>query len=68
MHLYYTELALITYVYTVHTLPNSRSPTNITVFSDQLCFFKKSFQPDLQTTAMIFSGLDVSGLKHNFTK
>lgn len=38
------------------------------VFSDQLCFFKKSFQPDLQTTATIFSGFDVSGRKHNFTK
>lgn len=69
MHLYYTELALITYVYTVHTLPNSRSPTNITVcFLTSCAFLKKSFQPDLQTTAMIFSGFDVSGLKHNFTK
>lgn len=42
MHLYYTELALITYVYTVHTLPNSRSPTNITVCFLTSCAFLKN--------------------------
>lgn len=51
MHLYYTELVLITYVYTVHTHtqppthtpPSGRNPTNIIVYFLTSCafFFKK---------------------------
>lgn len=72
MHLYYIELVLITYVHTVHTHTHTlqwlQSYKYYRVFFDQLCFLKKKNQPDLQTIAMILSGFDVSGLKHNFTK
>lgn len=67
MHLYYTELVLIC-IYCTHTPVVAVLQIFMWVFrfSDQLCFLKISFQPDLQTTATIFSGFKVFGLKTQF--